>query len=80
MILEKYFGTKYCTFELDDWVFTEQTAMRKLLGHFKTKSLKGFGVERVKNGVIASGAIMQYLEITQHTQLTISRRFAHRRG
>lgn len=66
---EKYFGTKYCTFELDDWVFTEQTAMQKLLGHFKTKSLKGFGVEHLKNGVIASGAIMQYLEITQHTQI-----------
>ena len=66
---EKYFGTKYCTFELDDWVFTEQTAMQKLLGHFKTKSLKGFGVEHLKNGIIASGAIMQYLEITQHTQI-----------
>src|SRR5574344_2126513 len=66
---EKYFGSKYCTFELDDWVFTEQTALQKLLGHFKTKSLKGFGVEHLKNGVIASGAIMQYLEITQHTQI-----------
>lgn len=51
---EKYFGSKYCTFELDDWVFTEQTALQKLLGHFKTKSLKGFGVEHLKNGVIAS--------------------------
>lgn len=66
---EQCFGTKYCTYELDDWVFTEQTARQKLLGHFKTKSLKGFGVEHLKNGVIASGAIMQYLEITQHTQI-----------
>ena len=66
---ERCFGTKYCTYELDDWVFTEQTARQKLLGHFKTKSLKGFGVEHLKNGIIASGAIMQYLEITQHTQI-----------
>ena len=66
---EQCFGTKYCTYELDDWVFTEQTARQKLLGHFKTKSLKGFGVEHLKNGIIASGAIMQYLEITQHTQI-----------
>ena len=66
---EQCFGTKYCTHELDDWVFTEQTARQKLLGHFKTKSLKGFGVEHLKNGIIASGAIMQYLEITQHTQI-----------
>ena len=66
---EQCFGTKYCTYELDDWVFTGQTARQKLLGHFKTKSLKGFGVEHLKNGIIASGAIMQYLEITQHTQI-----------
>ncbi len=66
---EQSFGTKYCTYELDDWVFTEQTARQKLLGHFKTKSLKGFGVEHLKNGIIASGAIMQYPEITQHTQI-----------
>ena len=66
---EQCFGTKYCTYELDDWVVTEQTARQKLLGHFKTKSLKGFGVEHLKNGIIASGAIMQYLEITQHTQI-----------
>ena len=66
---EQCFGTKYCIYELDDWVFTEQTARQKLLGHFKTKSLKGFGVEHLKNGIIASGAIMQYLEITQHTQI-----------
>ncbi|OYP55703.1 DNA mismatch repair protein MutS [Segatella bryantii] len=66
---ERFFGTKLVTFELDDWVFTEQTALQKLLKHFGTKNLKGFGVEHLKNGVIASGAIMQYLEITQHTHI-----------
>ena len=66
---ERYFGNKLCTFELDDWVFTEQTARQKLLKHFQTKSLKGFGVEHLKNGIIASGAIMQYLELTQHTHI-----------
>ena len=67
---ERYFGTKLCTFELDDWVFTEQTARQKLLKHFGTKSLKGFGVDHLHNGIVASGAIMQYLEITQHTHIS----------
>ena len=67
---ESYFGNKFCVFELDDWVFTEQSAKQKLLKHFGTKSLKGFGVEHLKNGIIASGAIMQYLEITQHTHIS----------
>ena len=66
---EQYFGNKIFTFELDDWVFTEQTARQKLLHHFAVKNLKGFGVEHLHNGVIASGAILQYLEITQHTQI-----------
>ena len=66
---ETRFGNRYCVFELDDWVFTEQTARQKLLGHFATKSLKGFGVDHLHNGVIAAGAIMQYLEITQHTHI-----------
>ncbi len=66
---EKYFGTRHCVFELDDWVFTEQSARQKLLKHFGTKSLKGFGVEHLRNGVIASGAILQYLEMTQHTHI-----------
>ena len=66
---EQYFGTKLFTFELDDWVFTEQTAMQKLLKHFRVKSLKGFGVDHLKNGIIAAGAILQYLELTQHTQI-----------
>ena len=66
---ERYFGPKYCTFELDDWVYTEQTALQKLLRHFGVKSLKGFGVEHLHSGVTASGAILQYLEMTQHTQI-----------
>ncbi len=66
---EQHFGTKLCTFELDDWVFTEQTARQKLLKHFGTRSLKGFGVDHLHNGVVAAGAIMQYLELTQHTHI-----------
>ena len=66
---ERLFGTRYCTYELDDWVFTEQTARQKLLKHFNVKTLKGFGVEHLKSGVIASGAILQYLEHTLHTQI-----------
>ena len=66
---ERYFGVRLVTFELDDWVFTEQTAMQKLLKHFKVKSLKGFGIDHLRSGIIAAGAILQYLEITQHTQI-----------
>ena len=70
---ERFFGSRrmgqYSVFELDDWVFTEQTARQKLLKHFGTKSLKGFGVDHLHSGVVASGAIMQYLELTQHTMV-----------
>ena len=69
LMFEGNFGSKFFTFELDDWVFTETTAREKLLKHFETKNLKGFGVEHLKNGIIASGAILQYLTMTQHTQL-----------
>ena len=69
MQFEGCFGTKFITFELDDWVFTEQTANNKLLKHFAVKNLKGFGVAHLKNGIIAAGAILQYLEITQHSQI-----------
>ena len=68
-MFEGNFGSKFFTFELDDWVFTESTAREKLLKHFETKNLKGFGVEHLKNGIIASGAILQYLTMTQHTQI-----------
>lgn len=66
---EANFGSKFFTFELDDWIFTEIAAREKLLKHFETKNLKGFGVEHLKNGIIAAGAILQYLEITQHTHI-----------
>ena len=66
---EQHFGNKWCTFQLDDWMLTEQSSRQKLLQHFGTKSLKGFGVEHLKLGVIAAGAILQYLEMTQHTHL-----------
>ena len=69
LMFEGNFGSKFFTFELDDWVFTETTAREKLLKHFETKNLKGFGVEHLKNGIIASGAILQYLIMTQHTQI-----------
>ena len=68
-MFEGNFGSKFVVFEMDDWVFTEQTAMQKLLKHFETKNLKGFGVDYLKMGIIASGAILEYLEMTQHTQL-----------
>ena len=68
-MFEGYFGSKFFTFELDDWVFTEASAREKLLKHFETKNLKGFGVEHLKNGIIASGAILQYLDMTQHYQI-----------
>ena len=71
------FGSKFVTFELDDWVFTSQTANDKLTRHFEVKNLKGFGIDQLRAGIIAAGAILQYLELTQHTQLqhitTISR-------
>lgn len=69
LMFEGNFGSKFFTFEPDDWVFTETTAREKLLKHFETKNLKGFGVEHLKNGIIASGAILQYLTMTQHTQI-----------
>ena len=68
-MFEGNFGSKFFTLELDDWVFTETTAREKLLKHFEVKNLKGFGVEHLKNGIIASGAILQYLIMTQHTQI-----------
>ena len=68
-MFEGNFGSKFFTFELDDWAFTETSSREKLLKHFETKNLKGFGVEHLKNGIIASGAILQYLDMTQHTQI-----------
>lgn len=69
-LFEQTFAGKYFPFELDDWVFTESSSREKLLKHFETKNLKGFGVEHLRNGIVAAGAILQYLEITQHTQIS----------
>ena len=66
---EERFGNRWCTFQLDDWMFTEQNSRQKLLKHFGTQSLKGFGVEHLTLGVVAAGVIMQYLEMTQHTNI-----------
>ena len=66
---ERHFGTRLCVYEMEDWVFTDLSARQKLLKHFGTKNLKGFGVDHLNNGVIAAGAIMQYLELTQHTNI-----------
>lgn len=66
---EDRFGNRWCTFQLDDWMFTEQSSRQKLLKHFGTQSLKGFGVEHLPLGVVAAGVIMQYLEMTQHTNI-----------
>lgn len=68
-VFERWFGSKYFTFELDDWVFAEQTAEQKLLKHFGVKSLKGFGVDHLRSGIVAAGAILHYLEMTQHTHI-----------
>jgi len=66
---EENFGSRFFVFELDDWVFTEDTARERLLKHFETKNLKGFGVEHLANGIIAAGTILHYLDVTQHTQI-----------
>lgn len=68
-IFTEYFGSRFFTFELDDWIYTEEAAKDRLLKHFETKNLKGFGVDHLINGVIASGAILHYLDITQHLQI-----------
>lgn len=63
------FGSKFYTYKLDDWVFTEDSATEKLLRHFQTTSLKGYGVHGLQYGIVAAGAILQYLDITQHEQV-----------
>jgi DNA mismatch repair protein MutS len=66
---ERYFGTRHCVFELDDWVFTEQSARQKL-SRILAQVAQGLRVEHLKAGIIAAGAIMQYLELTQHTHVS----------
>ncbi|MCL1932552.1 MAG: DNA mismatch repair protein MutS [Candidatus Azobacteroides sp.] len=63
------FGTRFLTFEMDDWVFNEDTANARLLKQFETKNLKGFGIQHLTNGIVAAGAVLHYLDITQHTQI-----------
>ena len=65
----EYFGPKFYTFKLDDWIFTQDAANDRLLKQFETSSLKGFGVQNLNFGIIAAGAILYYLDITQHEQL-----------
>lgn len=65
---EGLYGSKYFVFELDDWAFTSATAHERLTKHFQVKNLKGFGVDHLKDGVVAAGAILCYLEMTQHTR------------
>lgn len=66
---EELFGQRYYTFRLEDWVFTPDFAHERLTAHFRTNSLKGFGIEELKHGVIAAGAILHYLNDTQHDRL-----------
>ena len=67
---EDCFGSKYLTFEIDDWVFTDEFANEKLTKHFETKNLKGFGVSHLRSGVVAAGVILHYLSVTLHTQIS----------
>lgn len=67
---EECFGSRFFIFELDDWVFTSDAAEDRLLKHFETKNLKGFGVQHLKLGIVASGAILYYLDQTQHTHIS----------
>ena len=67
---EECFGSKHLTFELDDWVFTEEFAHDKLTKHFETKNLKGYGISHLRSGVVAAGAVLHYLSVTLHTQIS----------
>ncbi len=67
---EELFGSRFFTFELEDWIFTSEAANERLLKHFETKNLKGFGVQHLKLGIVASGAILYYLDQTQHTHIS----------
>lgn len=69
-LIEDNFSARYFTFELDDWIFTDEAAMDRLLKQFETVSLKGFGINKMPAAVIASGAILHYLDITQHNQIS----------
>lgn len=67
---EELFGSRFFTFEMNDWIFTADAANERLLKHFETKNLKGFGVQHLKLGIVAAGAILYYLDQTQHTHIS----------
>lgn len=69
-LFDEYFGARFFTFELDDWIFTQDAAKDRLLKHFETKNLKGFGVEHLSDGIISAGTILYYLDSTHHTQIS----------
>ena len=69
-LLEESFPEHYLAFELDDWIFTDDAAMGRLLKQFATNSLKGFGIHAMHSAIIAAGAILHYLDITQHTHIS----------
>jgi DNA mismatch repair protein MutS len=66
---EGLFGTKFYTYAVDDWAFSEDSAHERLLRHFETASLKGFGVHNLTYGITAAGAILHYLDLTQHNKV-----------
>ncbi len=68
-IFQEHFGDKFYTFTMDDWVFTETAANDRLLSHFGTTSLKGFGIQNLRKGIVASGAVLHYLDITKHSRV-----------
>jgi DNA mismatch repair protein MutS len=65
---ESIFGTGFFSYPLDDWAYNPDSANERLLKHFETKTLKGFGVDKLTNGVVAAGAILHYLDLTHHEQ------------
>ncbi|WP_240509437.1 DNA mismatch repair protein MutS [Geofilum rhodophaeum] len=69
-LFEEVFGTRWYNYPLEDWIFTPESARDRLLKHFETRSLKGFGVQNLHLGIVAAGAVLQYLDLTEHRQVT----------
>lgn len=67
---QEYFGMGFYIYAIDEWVYSEQAATDRLLKHFQTQSLKGFGIDKLTLGTIAAGSVLYYLDITQHTQIS----------
>lgn len=68
-LFEEVFGTRWYNYPLEDWIFTPESARDRLLKHFETRSLKGFGVQNLHLGIVAAGAVLQYLDMTEHRQV-----------